>query len=528
MTSITIYGGLSTIGGNCILIEENDTRIMLDNGMCFSKENLYYKDFLNPRTNNALRDYLELGLVPKIPGIYGKDKIKDVCLDTMDLESQYLFEHSLKSYEEYLRETGKPFISALFITHAHLDHFRNIKFMAPEIPIYCSKITKKLLAIVSDLSQENFLKYSYYEIKERSGGFFPGCTYKDKLYQKRDIKIANPNKKVRVPEDDPIFEVEGFPVDHSIPGAMAFQITTISGKRIIYSGDIRFHGHKHEKENSLQFLNNIEPIPELFIVEGTRISDNDQVSEKEVSHRMIALLKNDRNLHSKLIFVTFPWKSISRFLTVYKVAEALNRSLIIQPKLAYTIHHLKGFNSLKLGDILEKENIKIYLPRKYSMTYSKADYVYSKYNLSPHVDWDNEQEIDFYNCLYEDDILVRAYDIRNNPSHYIFHLNFYELNELIDIQPPKGSYFFNLKTEPFDEEGELEEKVLLSWISKFNLDYKKEHYHASGHAPEIHIREMINKVNPTLIIPVHTENSEWFSKNFGNTLILEQGTSYNF
>ncbi|MBD3229452.1 MAG: MBL fold metallo-hydrolase, partial [Candidatus Lokiarchaeota archaeon] len=84
MTSLTFYGGISTIGGNCIIVEDDGSRIMLDNGMCFSRENAFYKDFLSPRTNNDLRDYLELDLVPKIPGIYGKDKICDVCLPNMD------------------------------------------------------------------------------------------------------------------------------------------------------------------------------------------------------------------------------------------------------------------------------------------------------------------------------------------------------------------------------------------------------------------------------------------------------------
>ena len=73
MTSLTFHGGVSTIGGNCVIVEESNTRIMFDNGMCFSSEGAYYKDFLSPRKNNDLRDYLKLGLVAEIPGIYGKE-----------------------------------------------------------------------------------------------------------------------------------------------------------------------------------------------------------------------------------------------------------------------------------------------------------------------------------------------------------------------------------------------------------------------------------------------------------------------
>ena len=145
MTSLTFYGGLSTIGGNCFIVEEGGTRIMFDAGMCFSEENKYYKDFLSPRTNNDLRDYLMLDLIPKIPGIYGREKINDVFLDVIDSKSKCLFSSDLISYEDYLEENGSPYIQGLFLSHAHLDHIRNLLFMSPEIPIYCSAITKELL-----------------------------------------------------------------------------------------------------------------------------------------------------------------------------------------------------------------------------------------------------------------------------------------------------------------------------------------------------------------------------------------------
>ena len=81
---------------------------------------------------------------------------------------------------------------------------------------------------------------------------------------------------------------------------------------------------------------------------------------------------------------------------------------------------------------------------------------------------------------------------------------------MIDICPPKDSYFFNLKTEPFDEEGELEEKILISWMDKFGLKFQKGIYHASGHAPATDIKDMIRKLNPLRIFPIHTEKPELF------------------
>ncbi|MBD3196559.1 MAG: MBL fold metallo-hydrolase [Candidatus Lokiarchaeota archaeon] len=517
MTYISFYGGISTIGGNCIIIEEDEKRIMLDNGMCFSKENKFYKDFLSPRSTNDLRDYFELDLIPKIPGIYGKEKIQDLCACNIDESNKYLYECGILSYEEYLEEYGEPYLSALFLTHAHLDHVRNIKFLAPEIPIYCSEITKKLLEIICDLSDYKFLEYSYYEQKELGKrSLTPGEIKKKKFYEKRNIITISSEEIVNVDNEDKVFQVKGYSVDHSIPGAMAYEISTKQNKRLVYTGDLRFHGHIHEKECSLNFIDNIAPKPDVLINEGTRIDDNEFMSEDDVIKNMTNSVSDDLELSNKLIIASFPWKSISRFLTTYEVAKNLKRDLVIQPKLAYTIHHLQQFEELKTDGLLEKQNIKIYLPRKNSMLYSDADYSRQKYYISPNVNWTIGEEIEKYAHFYGEDILVKSFEIRINPGRYFLHLNFYELNELIDIQPPKGSYFFNLKTEPFDEEGELEEKVLRNWLSRFELEYKNEYFHASGHASGKEIKDMIKQMNPKQVYPIHTEKPELF--NFTNAI----------
>ncbi|TXT62479.1 MAG: hypothetical protein BAJALOKI3v1_570017 [Promethearchaeota archaeon] len=524
MTRLRFYGGISTIGGNCIVIEEDETRIMLDNGMCFSKENAFYKDFLNPRTNNDLRDYLDLGLVPKIPGIYGRDKIRDVCASGLSANAEYLFKRDLISYEDYLEEHGAPYLSAFFLTHCHLDHLRNVKFMSPEIPIYCSAITKSLLKIIENLSNEDFLCYKKPQIKELKSGYTPGELCKKKSDIERKIHIIKPREIIEVPKSDLTFKIKAHPVDHSVPGAMAFEIFTKAGKRIIYTGDIRFHGHEHEKAISEEFLTEAQKNPDVLITEGTRIDDNQKMSEDDVFNNMLNFLHKDEELSCKLIIAAFPWKSITRFHTLYKVARQLNRCLVIQAKLAFTIHNLQHYTSLNLRNILHNDDLKIYLPRKRSMIYSDADYSRNKYNVSYTTEWSKNRDIELYSDLY-DDILIRAYEINEQPSDYVIQLNFYDLNELIDIKPPEGSYLFNLKTEPFDEEGEFEEKVLMNWVHRFGLHYEKERYHASGHASGDEILAMINQLKPKKVFPIHTEHPELFQ--VPNVIKdIEQGKPY--
>jgi ribonuclease J len=73
MVSLTVYGGVNEIGGNKILLKDDDAKIFLDFGMSFGRRGLYFEEFLNPRTANGIGDFLELGLIPDIRGIYRDD-----------------------------------------------------------------------------------------------------------------------------------------------------------------------------------------------------------------------------------------------------------------------------------------------------------------------------------------------------------------------------------------------------------------------------------------------------------------------
>lgn len=73
LTSITFYGGVKDIGGNKFLVNDKGTKIFMDFGMSFSAENQYFSEYLKARGSNNLIDMIELGLLPKIKGLYRKD-----------------------------------------------------------------------------------------------------------------------------------------------------------------------------------------------------------------------------------------------------------------------------------------------------------------------------------------------------------------------------------------------------------------------------------------------------------------------
>ncbi len=110
MTSLTFYGGVNEIGGNKILLEDKDTKVFLDFGKGFGRRAKYFEEYINPRTANGIVDFLTMGLVPDIPGVYRDDLMKLAG-----------------------KKIVPPEIDAVLLTHAHADHADYISFLVCKI-----------------------------------------------------------------------------------------------------------------------------------------------------------------------------------------------------------------------------------------------------------------------------------------------------------------------------------------------------------------------------------------------------------
>ncbi|MFO7966779.1 MAG: ribonuclease J, partial [Archaeoglobaceae archaeon] len=120
-----------------------------------------------------------------------------------------------------------------------------------------------------------------------------------------------------------------------------------------------------------------------------------------------------------------------------------------------------------------------------------------------------------------------------NPQQYILCFSLYNLKHLLDIKPQKGTYVYS-SSEAFTEEQEFDFLRLHNWLSRFNFStcgfgiadgkpYFEKGYHASGHVSADELRQIIEEVDPDVLIPVHTENPGWFADNFDNAVIFRNG-----
>lgn len=172
MTSITVHGGASEIGGNKILLDDGTTRLFLDFGKNYSSERDFF-DFplLQPREEKHL---LSLGFLPQIKGLYKLDE-------------------------------AEPDVDGIVISHAHGDHWDHIRFVDDSIPIYCGKLTETIIIV-----------------REESGRLGPSKDYYvANLTKSKGPEVFKNFVTLEKEKESPIesFKVTRFPVDHSIPGA---------------------------------------------------------------------------------------------------------------------------------------------------------------------------------------------------------------------------------------------------------------------------------------------------------------------
>lgn len=447
MAELVFYGGVNEIGGNKILLVDKESKIMLDFGQSFTMGKDYFTDWLIPRRLYGLKDYFEFNVLPKIKGLYDQSQLSYTGL----------------SYT-------KPEIDAIILSHAHFDHMAHISFTDKYIPIYCGSCSSFFIDSWEETTSLTYGEHIYHNF--RTGDI---------------LKIGS-------------VTLTPIHVDHSIPGAYGFIINTEKGN-IVYTGDLRSHGPK--KEMTEEFIRKArESEPVALITEGTRMVEDEKrknYSEAQVKRESLDIVSKT----DKIVFVTHYSRDTDRFRTMYEVAKANNRRIVIFPRTAYLLTQLLQDEYLELPNPSKDPNILVYYKGKKSGTFNEKDY-YS---------WERG---------FMDKMVTSDY-IRKNQSDLMMDLDLYQFGELIDIKPDPGSHFIHSMSEPFSEE-DVEDKVMRNWLNHFQI--KSHQLHASGHMNRQELTDMIDYIKPKSIFPIHTENPNLFKKRFKKTIIIEKEIKY--
>ena len=480
MTSLTFYGGVNEIGGNKILLGDQDTRLFLDFGMSFSLANQYFDEFMQPRKCNGILDLLEFGLLPDLNGLYRCD---------------YLSHCNLSPDPE-------PSFDGVLLSHAHMDHCSYIHYLRDDIPLYCTQGAKDIMQALDETGSTGTCELI--SLKESFQTYVNSKGAESKLYGEK-AKKPRPYNIVENRFTVGGLEAEALPVSHSLEGATAYILQTSAGP-VVYTGDFRFHGYKgDETRRFVERAAEVEPV--AMICEGTRINSTQADSEERVKE----VAKERVEKTNGLVVVNFPVRDTDRMQSFFQVAQQTDRALVINLKQAYLLELFResGIPTPRIDD----DHIRVHIPRKTWGVY-QDDRFSEKIQREDYDYWEREF-LDHANA-------VTARDISENQDEYIFRCDFFELKELIDVKPEVGSSYIRSVCEPFDLEMELDLKKVENWLAHFGL-YPYTHIHASGHLNYDEIQDVVQTVQPKALIPVHTQHPEVFRNLHDNVILPEKG-----
>ena len=138
---LTIHRGSKEIGGTCVELQSQRSRILIDFGLPLVDENMDKFDSRKIK-NKSKSTLIKNGVLPDIRGLYKDDE---------------------------------PSIDAILLSHSHQDHYGLLSFIHPEIPVYLSEGCKELIEVSHFFGQTEFDARNVKPIKVwkqfKEGGF---------------------------------------------------------------------------------------------------------------------------------------------------------------------------------------------------------------------------------------------------------------------------------------------------------------------------------------------------------------------
>jgi len=119
---LTIHRGAKEIGGSCIELQSDNSRILIDFGLPLVDENREQID-TKKIIKQSKEELLKKGFLPQIKGLYDNEP---------------------------------PQIDAILLSHPHQDHYGLLSYINPKIPVYMSRGCKALIDVSYFFGQTNY------------------------------------------------------------------------------------------------------------------------------------------------------------------------------------------------------------------------------------------------------------------------------------------------------------------------------------------------------------------------------------
>lgn len=409
--NLTIHRGTHEIGGSCVEVSTAATRLIIDVGLP-----------LDEGSEN---------LIPNVPGLF----------------------------------SAGPRIDGILLSHAHADHCGLLNMAWPEIPVYLSQGTSKMLLAGSIFASQSGLKKRKTSILKPQEARFLG-----------DIKITP------------------YAVDHSAFDSLAFLIEA-DGKRILYSGDLRLHGRKPGMARELIRASAKAPL-DCLIMEGTNLVQGRPIGMSE--HELEEFLFDELYPMPGLVLAAFSPMHVDRLVTFYKAARRAGRTFVVDAYAAFVLHLVSG--QAKIPRPTQRNGIRVY----YNASFERNRHRFKKIHELFQAD-----RIELDSILAEPEKHLMLF----RPSMTKLDFN----GQLPANARCFYSYWHGYLQKP--EWQECQKQLLAAGSDLIEA-------HTSGHIFSEHIVEFVNAFKPRVVVPIHTAAPGEFAKHFDNVLMFENGQTF--
>jgi ribonuclease J len=224
-----------------------------------------------------------------------------------------------------------------------------------------------------------------------------------------------------------------------------------------------------------------------LICEGTNVGRGQGPTEDEIFGTCLEAVQQAAG---HLVVADFGARNVERLLVFLEICRRTGRRLVIMDKDAYLLTAMRAVDPSVPTPATEA-----------SMQVFRRDLRSVRTWVEVVHDWYPEQ--------------VTATQIRAEPGAYVLCMSFFDVTELIDIDPASGIWIYS-SSEPHNEEQQLDLWRLRNWIEYFHLVPRglaegASRFHASGHMAGPDLFELVERIGPASLIPVHTLAAETFA-----------------
>lgn len=289
-TTLTLWGGVGTIGGTVIEVRHAVYRLVLDLGLPYTPGTGFFAGPVAPRPGAALRDLLAVGAAPAVPGVYRRDLLRGV---------------NLRPGPDY-----PPADTAVLVSHLHLDHCALVDAVAPGIEVWMHADAVRL-------------QLALREVGERGVG------------TPRPYSAFDWGDRIAV---GPLVATP-LPVDHDVPGAAGFVVETPAGA-VVYTGDLRAHGcHPEHVEAFVAAARAAQPV--ALVIEGTLLSPGPAAGTPPVPEAEVAPRAADLAARSPgLALVNVYPRHVERLACLATAMAGAGRRLALEAPVARVLQQM--------------------------------------------------------------------------------------------------------------------------------------------------------------------------------------------